>query len=205
MAGYSKSSIKIDNLLNIIKSLHDIGANVRLNCNCIAGYIDSANKIQDYIRWAKEVGADKIRFAELKLKDDSFVDLAKVLNYKYGLNDNPFLEGCNNDVVIFGIPVNFRQMCGLQTSKRIKPKNPKQYIKQVLYYNGKFYEGWQTVVKEATMEGKEIEDEEITEILYQVKDGRLKVREALTKLKNGEKGKAIKEVIKHKSSGGCSY
>ena len=87
--------------------------------------------------------ADKIRFAELKQDEKEFVDLAKILNYKYGLNDNPFINGCNSDAVINGMPVNFRQMCGLQTSKRKKPENPEQITKQVLYYDGYIYNGWQ--------------------------------------------------------------
>lgn len=47
------------------------------------------------------------------------------------------------------MPINFRQMCGLQTIKREKPNNPKNpFIKQVLYYDGNIYNGWQINKKE---------------------------------------------------------
>ncbi|RPJ75060.1 MAG: radical SAM protein, partial [Alphaproteobacteria bacterium] len=136
--------IKYLQLKDAIFYLHILGANVRLNCNCIKGHIDSVLQIENYIKFAKGINADKIRFAELKQDNENFVDLAKVLNYKYGLNDNPFTKGCNSDAVIDGMPVNFRQMCGLQTSRRDSPEDPVQHAKSVLYYDGKFYDGWQT-------------------------------------------------------------
>lgn len=160
-------------LTEAIKVLHQIGANVRLNCNCIVGYIDSVEEIEKYIEFSKSIGADKIRFAELKQDDDGFVDLAKILNYKYGLNDNPFIHGCNNDAVINGMPVNFRQMCGLQTTRRIKPEDPEGVMKKVLYYDGKFYDGWQ-VVKEV----KVMKKKKLLELLQDIKDGKVSPTEA---------------------------
>jgi hypothetical protein len=138
-----------NSLIDVIQMLHKNGAIVRMNCNCIEGYIDSKDDIQKYIRWAKSIGADGIRFAELKFSNE-FIDLAKVFKYQYGLNDNPFVEGCWKDTVIDDMPVNFRQMCGIQTSKRPMPENPEQVAKEVLYYDGKLYDGWQ-VPKEKNM------------------------------------------------------
>ena len=71
------------------------------------------------------------------------MDLSKVLKGKYGLNENPFKFGCNQDAVIDDMPVNFKQMCGLQTPQRVLPENPVLHKKEVLYYDGKIYEGWQ--------------------------------------------------------------
>lgn len=126
---------------------------VRLNCNCIQGQIDSVEGIRRYISWAKGLGVHSVRFAELKGAEGQFVDLARLLNYKYGLNDNPFKEGCNSDAVVDGLPVNFRQMCGLQTRLRPCPLNPRGAEKRVLYYDGKLYRGWQTK-KEKTVAKK---------------------------------------------------
>jgi pyruvate-formate lyase-activating enzyme len=131
-------------LISSIGLLRDWGIHVRMNCNIIKGYIDTPEKIVAYVQWAKKIGAGKVRFAELKQDDEEFIDLAAILDHKYGLNDNPFTLGCNSDCVIEGIPVNFRQMCGLQTSRRIAPENPKQFVKEVLYYDGIMYKGWQT-------------------------------------------------------------
>lgn len=192
--------VNLECLSDLVAALHEIGANVRFNCNCIAGHIDSVEKIDQYILWAKSISADKIRFAELKQDDGSFVDLAKVLNYKYGLNDNPFTRGCNSDAVIHGVPVNFRQMCGLQTSRREKPTDPVQYAKQVLYYDGNFYDGWQTLVKE-----KEMKDKDIVKILRAVERGELTSEEAFAQLKDIKGKEVVREVVRYESSGGCQY
>lgn len=138
------TGVSVHGLGEVIAALHGIGAVVRLNCNCIAGHIDDEASIRRYVGFAKSVGADSVRFAELKSDKGSFVDLAKVLGYRYGLNDEPFTLGCHNEAVIDGLPVNFRQMCGLQTPCRRRPVEPKQFAKQVLYYDGKLYDGWQT-------------------------------------------------------------
>lgn len=166
-------------LKKAITVLHRRAVPVRMNCNCIRGYIDTVEEITHYICFAKNIGACKVRFAELKQDDDGFVDLAKTLNYKYGLNDNPFLHGCNSDAVIEGMPVNFRQMCGLQTTRRVKPKNPQGVMKKVLYYDGKFYDGWQTIKKEEPMKYKDL-----VKLLQDVADGKISVAKA--SLKFGE-------------------
>jgi len=122
-----------------------LGIHTRFNCNLIKNEIDSAQEIEAYIRWAKERGVDRVRFAELKNAEDQFVDLAALFPNQYGLNENPYIEGCNQDAVLWGMPVNFRQMCGLQTKKRPQPTNPKSVnVKSVLYYDGKYYPGWQS-------------------------------------------------------------
>jgi organic radical activating enzyme len=193
------TGVRIKNLSDVVGSFHKMGTWVRLNCNCISGYIDSIFEIEKYVDFAKKIGADKIRFAELKEDEDRFVDLAKVLNYKYGLNDTPFTEGCNSDAVINGMPVNFRQMCGLQTSRRTSPKNPIQYAKKVLYYDGKFYDGWQTSKKE-----DKVTDRELRELLKKVKKGEISEQEAMTKIKKGKK-KIVYASSSEGAGGGCQY
>jgi hypothetical protein len=149
-----------------------MGATVRMNCNCIREQIDSADEMRRYVKWAKEIGASKIRFAELKHADGDFVDLAQVLDHKYGTNDNPFRDGCSSDAVIDGMPVNFRQMCGMQTRRRPCPESPEIVPHPVLYYDGKLYDGWQQR-KESDMTTKEM-----VQVLEQVKSGKITVAEA---------------------------
>jgi len=129
-------------LKSVIAFLHSNGAKVRINCNCIAGYIDSKEEIFKFIEATKEWGANSVRFAELKF-DDRFVDLNKIFDGEYGLNDDPFIKGCHQNATINGMHVNFRQLCGMQSDKRPLIKNPKQILKDVLYYDGKVYHGWQ--------------------------------------------------------------
>lgn len=121
------------------------GISVRFNCNIMRGQIDSEKKVHQYIQWARERGVDRIRFAELKGDKKAFVSLAKIFGGKHGLNENPFVLGCNQNTVIDGMPVNFRQMCGLQTQCRPRPANAKNVNeKVVLYYDGNYYDGWQS-------------------------------------------------------------
>jgi len=187
----------------VIEELHLAGANVRMNCNCIAGEIDSVSEIEQYVEFAKRIGADKIRFAELKQDGGGFVDLAKILNYKYGLNDNPFIHGCNNDAIINGMPVNFRQMCGLQTSRRVEPENPQQVLKKVLYYDGKIYDGWK---KQEEM----MLDHELVKLLEEVAVGKKSPIEAAAIITKEKSGKSMKEIVESVKKevvigGGCHY
>lgn len=191
--------INFEVLKDSIKSLHKMRIVVRLNCNVIKGYIDSPESIISYVFFAKAIGADKIRFAELKNDVDKFVDLAAMLNYKYGLNDNPFIYGCYSDAVIYDMPVNFRQMCGLQTSRRIKPIDPEQEIKKVLYYDGKFYDGWQINAEEGMMNKQRLD-----KLLEQVRKGEISPDDAAKAIGSRNKSKNVTKRT-HTSSGGCAY
>ena len=184
-------------LAKSIDILHRHEATVRFNCNCISGYIDNEEEILAYIAWAKKIGADSVRFAELKGADKSFVDLAKILDHKYGLNDDPFQLGCNKNCVIDGMLVNFRQMCGMQTDLRPCPQNPRRIFKPVVYYDGKVYDGWQ-LKKENDMTKRELKD-----ILEMVADGRMQISEAADIIeKENEK---IEEARSKEESSHCRY
>ena len=198
------TGLKLDSwdLRDAIQELHALGVTVRFNCNCISGYVDSEEEISEYVLWAKEMGANKVRFSELKNDDDSFVDLAKILNYKYGLNDNPFTCGCNKDTEIHGMPVNFRQMCGLQTPKRTKPINPLQHEKKVLYYDGKVYDGWK-LKKEGNMDKKKLR-----KIIEKVQKFEMSVEEAtdvIQKDRDEEIELASTMAPASESGSGCAY
>jgi len=194
----------VKNLKGVVRALHEIGASVRFNCNCISGHIDDIEQVRKYVAFAHAMGADKVRFAELKIDEENFVDLAKVFNYKLGLNDDPFVHGCIRDVIIAGMPVNIRQMCGLQTSKRPKPINPKQHEKTVLYYDGKFYDGWQT--KESGSKNMK-NDKALIRILNLVATGELssqRAKELINDIDDDKKNESV-PVVHVQSGAGCAY
>lgn len=140
------TGIKLDlvNLKEVIDECHSNNISVRLNCNLIKNYVDSKIKIKNYIAMAAALGADSVRFAELKDDNNNFVDMYKIFGGMYHTNNEPFEHGCNHNVVINGMKVNLRQMCGSQTNKRKLPCNVERVQKKiVLYYDGNFYEGWQ--------------------------------------------------------------
>ena len=130
---------------------------VRLNCNIISGQIDNRLALLDYIAWAKEMGASAVRFAELKGDDEHFVSLAQIAPQgASGLTEDPFVHGCSTDWEYLGIPVSFRQMCGLHTKHRPQHETTSQLVKQVLYEDGILYDGWQTKDEESGMDQEDV-------------------------------------------------
>jgi organic radical activating enzyme len=154
-----------------IKKLREHGVAVRINCNIIKEYIDTKYTVLNFIKFAKSLNVDGVRFAELK-NDDRFVDLSDIFPDQFGLNKDPFLNGCWQNAVIDDMPVNFRQLCGMQSDKRPSIANPVQILKKVLYYDGKLYDGWQEAKNMNKNEEKLLQTILIA-TLEQVEDGDL--------------------------------
>lgn len=202
-------SLSLTKLYGSILALHEFGAKVRINCNCISGHIDNKDDAFSFIFFAQDIGADSVRFAELKIEADKFIDLTEIFGHNYGLNDDPYLKGCWCEATILGMPVNFRQMCGLQTTARPAPENPEQVNKHVLYYDGKFYDGWQTK-KENTMVKDIMTEQEILDLLEEVAFGTKTPTQAYELIQKHAERKAANlltsVVIPTVSSGdGCQY
>ena len=193
------TGIDIPDLKGSIDRLKFQGATVRFNCNLIKGHIDSEKEILKYIDFAKEMGADSVRFAELKIDEENFVDSCKIMNGKFGLNDDPFVKGCQINTTINGMDINFRQMCGLQTSKRAMPESPEQCEKQVLYYDGKVYNGWLKKDEGEAMTKKQ----KIEKILNDVKCGEKTTDKAVEELAKMLKTKTVTKVVDN--GYGCRY
>ena len=198
--------IKEKYIPSYVGSLHLYGVSVRLNCNIIKGYIDSYDEVMKYIDFAKSNGIDSVRFAELKNNEDEFVSLTDIFGEKYGLNEDPFVHGCHCETEEFGIRVSFRQMCGIQNSLRPVPKNPKLKEKQVLYYDGNIYRGWQSKIKEDTMSSEMT----VKRIMGEFKDGKISADEAEKKILDAcaeDKNDDVRWVNKFDNNivGGCHY
>jgi len=183
----------------VTQSLKQNNISVRFNCNLISGYIDTRKQIEKYCAWAKLMGADDVRFAELKGNSFSFVNLYTIMGGKsniYGLTEDPYTKGCiQSGRQIHDMKVTFRQMCGLQTSARPTPKNPQSILKQVLYYDGKLYDGWQT------------EQDPVATILWQLKHEMISVEEAKDQIDKYTVRKIHAETqeVRHSSGNGCCY
>ena len=154
---------------------------LRLNCNAIKGYIDSKTAMKKYMTFAKKLGIKYVRFAELKGDDNNFVNIAKLWDYGFGMTENPFEFGCSHDAIINKVHVNFRIMCGIQTSMRTPPVNPIQTSKVTVYYDGKIYDGWQLkdMKKKEKQPVNNMDINEITKILKKVKKGQLTPDDAI--------------------------
>lgn len=188
---------------NAVERFHKLGIPVRLNCNIIKAHIDSEDEALKYIEFAKYNDISSVRFAELKLDEENFVCLADIFDNKYGLNKDPFTLGCNLYTEIDGIDVNFRQMCGLQTSLRPRPENPEfAQDKKVLYYDGEVYNGWQTARGETNMTKEQLED-----ILKRVKEEDLDVETAAIQILTEHNAAVHKSYLEgvEDEPGGCVY
>jgi organic radical activating enzyme len=195
--------LSLSDLIDSIKECQNQGIEVRFNCNLIGNYIDSDTKIYEYIDWAKSIGANRVRFAELKFDDDNFVDLTTLFGTNYGLNNNPFIYGCNQNVVINDMPVNFRQMCGFQTSKRVLPDNPEGIgRKEVLYYDGKLYDGWQI---EERKDEDDMTEGEIRKIVRDEMEKVLMEHKNLTTITIKEIERIANNAASRNSGGYCQY
>jgi len=188
--------LDVSDMRGAVKELDSIGAVVRFNCNCIRGYVDSRARIERYVAWAHWMGSTGVRFAELKFDNEQFVDLAKLFPGEYGLNDDPFRFGCSSDAVINGMPVNFRQMCGLQTTMRPCPENPEFGTPGgVLYYDGHIYNGWQIQREEG------MNTADMKQLLQDVKDGKISPEEAAKRIAADKPKKKTEPA----SGGFCQY
>lgn len=187
-------------LSEAVETLKEQDTKVRFNCNCIKGHIDSMKEIEAYVEFAKKYGADDVRFAELKLDGDNFVNISKMFDYQHGLSEDPFTNGCVFNIVINDMPVNLRIMCGLQTEVRKMPVNPEQVGKKVLYYDGKIYDGWQQQ-GETSMTAKE--KKEMVKLVKAVKAGKMSAEDFVAWVdKKEEKGNKLRDAI---SSSHCRY
>ena len=152
-----------------VKYLLEHGVSVRLNCNIIRGQIDSETEAARYLAWAQAMSVEAVRFAELKTEAATFVSLAAIFKGRYGLSEDPYRNGCNQDAVIDGMRVNFRQMCGDESPVRPKYTCRSRHRNQVLYYDGKFYDGWQR------KDGSVMKEQVVEKILREVKAGTLDI------------------------------
>jgi molybdenum cofactor biosynthesis enzyme MoaA len=81
-------------LREAVGALTERGVRVRFNCNLLKGCIDSKAGVHRYVKWARAMGASEVRLAEMKGYEDRFVDLFDLFGNRWGLNRDPFTEGC---------------------------------------------------------------------------------------------------------------
>jgi MoaA/NifB/PqqE/SkfB family radical SAM enzyme len=179
-----------------VKQLKEMGIKVRLNCNIIRGYIDSGQEILNYVDWAKNIGVTDVRFAELKGDDTFFVDLSKIVYL--GVTD-PFIEGCSKDVVVRGVNVNYRLMCGFNTKLRPQHDWPTFKPKDVLYYDGKMYPGWQVEME------KEMKNNKLEKLFQDLYDKKITVAAALIAYEYVKECPEAKEKVVYVDSSPCTY
>lgn len=114
---------------------------VRINTLLMSGGIQSKTDIEQMVDFAKNIGADSIRFSELQtIKDTNHIYLEKINNNIFQREADPYVSGCEKKMFISGFPVVFKTMCNqLRNGQKIHIKKNNY---RVLYPNGFTSNGW---------------------------------------------------------------
>lgn len=125
-----------------IRVLKKMGIKVRFNCLFLEDGIDTPKKVKAYIAFAKEMGADEIKFAEVQKCPELFVDAH---NFFPSLVDDPFRYGCRATYKRQGLKVTVQQTCGLVNPVKEQICNPvgRNGKTMVVQPNCKVANGWE--------------------------------------------------------------
>jgi len=111
----TKLKLNIDEIRKGISLLRKEGVSIRINTLLLPGYLDNANDCNTMIEFAKYFGANDIRFSEVQDQPDMFVDAKTIFN---GLNKNPYVDGCEQELNYKRIRVFIKQTCSCVNSKK---------------------------------------------------------------------------------------
>jgi molybdenum cofactor biosynthesis enzyme MoaA len=134
--------IKLSNLVRAIEVFQDNNVSVRINVNLIKGYIDTKEKIDKMIAFAKTIQANSIRFAELQGCPGLYVSAEDLFE---NIHKNPYCEGCEQAILGYDIDVNVRLTCGIVNCLKSKIHIRKKKPTKVLYPNSIISNGWKNV------------------------------------------------------------
>ena len=95
------------------------------------------------LEFSRNMGIKWVRFSELQFESRGFVYARDIFD---GINDDPYVQGCNQNFVIDGLNVTVRQSCGIVNCIKPFPKDALMRENKadslVMYPNGEIYHGW---------------------------------------------------------------
>lgn len=135
-----------EDLIRMIKIYNDSKTPVRLNCNLMKGGIDNIDDAIKMMEFAKEVGFNSIRFAELQDTKDRFIFAKEIFE---GVHKDPFTQGCEQVMTFpyyFDGDVTIKSTCFYCNEIAPKPKEEptgrKIHTTSVVYCDGTISSGW---------------------------------------------------------------
>jgi molybdenum cofactor biosynthesis enzyme MoaA len=133
--------LKLDSLAQAIEVFKNVGVKVRINVNLVAGYLDNREDVLHMVSFAKILGADEVRFAELQNCPEYYVDATTIFD---NISNEPCKEGCEKRIIVNGVSVVVRTTCGYVNPDKPLPKEEIPIIKRegVMYPDAKVFEGW---------------------------------------------------------------
>lgn len=129
-------------LFDYIRLFKSYGVKVRLNCNLMQGGIDTSYKQKQMMMYAKQLGVDTVRFAELQNCPELFVAAKTIF---CAINDNPYCQGCEQDLgEVDGVAMKVRLTCGLVNPVKVKPDiiDKNNSLTKVMYPSATVSDGW---------------------------------------------------------------
>lgn len=142
---YKNPKYTFDNIRSAIKVFNKNKIPVRINANLVKGVLDTKEKVTAMIYFARFLGANSIRFAEIQNCEDLWVDSSNLFE---DLPQDPYVDGCEN--VVYedeGFRATVKMTCGFVNSIRNRPNDPtrKQTTRKVIYPNGEVLDGWYNI------------------------------------------------------------
>ncbi len=138
-----QTKVSFETLKRYIDEFQSNGVPVRFNTILLDSGINTKEKMHKMLEFSKNMGVNWIRFSELQFENRGFVFAKNIFD---GINQNPYIEGCNQSFLIDGITVTVRQSCGIVS--RMKPFPVEGKLREnkadsfVMYPNGEIYNGW---------------------------------------------------------------
>lgn len=150
---YAGPHISFEKLEEAIKVFNDNDVPVRINCNLVKGLIENRYDAINMIKFAKQIGANEIRFTELQNAEELAVNAADIFNTEKLVSENPYCDGCEKSCIYNGIKVIVKTCCGLVNKDKKEVTDPELFKgdTKVVYPNGEVHDGWLTK-KEPTKE-----------------------------------------------------
>ena len=138
-----QTEVSFESLKRYIEEFQSNGVPVRFNTILLNSGINTKEKMHKMLEFSKNMGVKWIRFSELQFENTGFVFAKDIFE---GINQNTYVEGCNQDFLIDGIRVTVRQSCGIVS--RMKPFPKEGLLREnnadslVMYPNGEVHNGW---------------------------------------------------------------
>ncbi len=138
-----QTKVAFAELKKYIDAFQSNGVPVRFNTILLDSGINTKEKMHKMLDFSKSMGIKWIRFSELQIENTGFIYAKNIFE---GINNNPYVEGCNQNFVIDGLNVTVRQSCGIVCPMKPFPQEAKQRENRadslVMYPNGEIFPGW---------------------------------------------------------------
>jgi organic radical activating enzyme len=138
-----QTKVTFEELKKYINAFQSSGVPVRFNTILLQSGINTKEKMHKMLDFSKSMGIKWVRFSELQFENTGFVYAKDIFE---GINNNPYVEGCNQNFVIDGVNVTVRQSCGIVCQMKPFPQEGKQRKNKadslIMYPNGEIYPGW---------------------------------------------------------------